>query len=102
MVEGELDLAKLATGDYILEGLQSDDYDRPYPDSSHFEIGDTITLHNNKGRTDQTPRRIYHPQLHPAGKGSHQNFTGSDGSSWDYNYYLPAGVYKSWWPTPAS
>ena len=94
MVEGELDLEKLATGDYILEGLQCDDNDRPYPGSSHFSIGDTITLHNNKGRTASSPGEYTTRSFTLLAKVKIKTFTSSDGSSWDYNYYLPAGVYK--------
>ncbi|WP_418666839.1 FtsX-like permease family protein [Allofournierella sp.] len=94
VIEGELDLAKLATGDYILEGIQCDDQDQPYPESSHFKIGDTVTLHNNKGRTDQTPGEYTTRSFTLLAKVRIKTFTGSDGSSWDYNYYLPAAVYK--------
>ena len=94
VVEGELDLEKLATGDYILEGLQCDDNDRPYPGSSHFSIGDTITLHNNKGRTASSPGEYTTRSFTLLAKVKIKTFTSSDGSSWDYNYYLPAGVYK--------
>lgn len=94
VIEGELDLEKLATGDYILEGMQCDDQDRPYPESSHFEIGDTVTLHNNKGHTDQDPGEYTTRSFTLMAKVRIKTFTGSDGKSWDYSYYLPAAVYK--------
>lgn len=94
VVEGQLDLEKLATGNYIIEGLDCDDYGQPYSYSSHYEIGDTVTLHNHKGsgeRTDENKPETRSFTLLAKVKVAY--FTASDGHSWDYTFYLPAEVY---------
>lgn len=94
VVEGELDLEKLTSGEYILEGLLCDDNGQPQPSSSHFDLGDTITLHNYKGRTDAQDGEYTTRQFTLLAKVKIKTYTNSDGAAWPYTYYLPAGVYK--------
>lgn len=49
IVEGELDLEKLKTGNYIIEGVWSDDNGKIIWTSSSFEIGDKVTVKTSDG-----------------------------------------------------
>jgi len=44
IVEGELNLEKLKTGNYIIEGVHEDDYGNIVWDSSEYDIGDTVRI----------------------------------------------------------
>lgn len=44
IVEGELDLEKLATGKYIIEGLSADDYGNVEWDVDRYKIGDKVQI----------------------------------------------------------
>ncbi|MNW25860.1 outer membrane-specific lipoprotein transporter subunit LolC [compost metagenome] len=44
IVEGELDLDKLATGKYIIAGLDADDHDKVYWETDGFHIGDKVQI----------------------------------------------------------
>lgn len=94
VVEGELDLEKLATGNYIIEGLLCDDQLQPRPGSSHFSIGDTVTLHNNRGRTEELPGEYTARSFTLLAKVKVNSYTNSDGSSWGHTYYLPSRTYE--------
>lgn len=48
VLEGELDFEKLKTGKYILEGIVLQDDSTPIWETSHFDIGDKVTLHSYK------------------------------------------------------
>lgn len=47
LYEGTLDFDKLATGNYIIEGVDTDDNNEVEPNSSHYAIGDKVTLYIN-------------------------------------------------------
>jgi len=44
IVEGTLDIEKLKSGKYIIEGVHEDDYGNILWDTSHYEIGDTVHI----------------------------------------------------------
>lgn len=84
--EGELDYEKLATGKYIIEGVFTDDDNNIYPDTSHYEIGDMVSIN-----ADGKP---YTFELLCKMKISHYtNFVRY--SVGEYVMYLPSEVYKS-------
>ena len=96
LIDGEMDYDKLASGKYILEGIKLDDYSKPIMDSKHFEIGDTVTLHNYKGTEEAFDDREYTTQEFTVlGHVAIKNYTASDRTGWDYNFYLPAEIYKT-------
>jgi len=53
IVEGELDLAKLATGNYIIEGVFSDDNGKIQWERSNYNIGDKVTVKMSEGRSKE-------------------------------------------------
>ncbi|PKM86467.1 MAG: ABC transporter permease [Firmicutes bacterium HGW-Firmicutes-12] len=102
LIDGELDLEKLATGKYILEGVQLDDNNVPEMESKHFQIDDTITLHNYKGTSEAFADREYTTQEFTVlGHVAIKQYSNSDRCGWDYNFYLPADVYKTLVAQPA-
>ena len=44
IVEGKVDIEKLKSGKYIIEGVHEDDYGNIYWDTSHYKIGDIIKI----------------------------------------------------------
>lgn len=102
LIDGELDFEKLDTGKYILEGVQLDDNSVPKKDSIHFALGDTITLHNYKELSESLDEREYTTQQFIVlGHVAIKYYTNSDQTGWEYNFYLPADVYKPLVAQPA-
>lgn len=82
--EGELDMEKMKSGDYILVGVNTDDNGEPIPASSTlFELGESITL--NIGDTSK--------EFKVLAKTGVNGYT--DSTRWfsEYTFYLPAEVY---------
>ena len=85
LVDGELDAEKLATGDYILEGVKSDDYGKPdAPDSFNHQVGDVLTLTVGDSVREMTV--LGHVIVNPS--------TNTDGSWRGSDFFLPGDVYK--------
>lgn len=84
LVEGTLDMEKLATGKYIIEGLLSDDDGMIYPESSHYEIGDIVTI-NVDGKQ-------YEYEL--LAKIRTKHYTNTDRFGNNYTMYLPSAAFK--------
>lgn len=102
LIDGSLDPEKLASGRYILEGIPLDDYDRPELDQKHFEVGETVTLHNYKGTQEALRDRDYTTrEFTVLGHVAIRHYSNSDRTGWDYNFYLPAGVYQQLVSRPA-
>ncbi|WP_368294447.1 ABC transporter permease [Dehalobacter sp. TBBPA1] len=102
LIDGELDDAKLATGKYILEGVPLDDNSVPKMENKHYEIGDTVILHNYKGTSETFAGREYTTQeFIMLGHVAIKHYSNSDRTGWDYNFYLPADVYKTMVVQPA-
>ena len=103
VLEGEIDLEKLKSGNYILEGIELDDYENPERESSHYQIGDTVTLHNYKGRLtegEENNDKEYQDREYTAreftvmAKVAMKYYTNTCGIGHDFNFYLPADVYR--------
>lgn len=102
IIDGELDFAKLATGEYILEGVQTDDNSVPEMDTAHFKVGETVTLHNYTGAVDAPDERAYTTRKFKVlGHVAVKYYSNSDRLWWTYNFYLPAEVYKTLVTRPA-
>lgn len=102
LIDGDLDFEKLATGKYILEGVQLDDNSVPEMDTAHFEVGETVTIHNYKGTTETFADREYTTQeFIVLGHVAIKYYSNSDRTWWTYNFYLPADVYKTLVAQPA-
>lgn len=96
VLDGELDYEKLASGNYILEGVQLDDNNNPETESSHYDVGEVVELHNYKGTSESYADREYTTQqftvlAHVAVK----YYSNSDLTGWEYSFYLPADIYKT-------
>lgn len=59
VTEGELDIEKLKTGRYILEGVELDDNGAVIEGSSHYEIGDKVVLHSYRGTSEKMEENEY-------------------------------------------
>lgn len=96
VLAGEFDLERFKTGQYILEGIFLDDYGKPVLNSSHFEIGDQVTLHNYKGVDEELENREYTSRTFTvmAKVGIKTNALSSR-SFFEYTFYLPANIYKT-------
>lgn len=95
VLEGEIDIEKLKTGKYILEGIICDDHDEPYWETSHYDIGDKVVLYNYKGTSDvRGENELTEYEFEVMAKVKVGYYTSSCGISYNYNYYLPSEVYK--------
>lgn len=102
LLDGEINPEKLASGKYILEGIHLDDNNVPEMASKHFEVGDTVTLHNYKGKSEAFADREYTTQKFIVlGHVAIKLYSNSDRTGWDYNFYLPADIYKNLVTQPA-
>lgn len=79
-----------------------DDNGVPQMDSAHFSVGETLTLHNFKGTSQTFDDREYTTkEFTVLGHVAIKTSTNSDRTGWDYNFYLPAEVYKTFVKQPA-
>lgn len=102
LIDGELDFEKLASGNYILEGVHLDDNNVPEMDSAHFGVGEKITLHSYKGTSETLAERRYTTQEFTVlGHIAIRTFSNSDRRRWDYTFYLPVDIYKTLVEQPA-
>ena len=95
VLEGSIDTEKLKSGNYILEGVILDDDERPKWESSHFAVGDTVTLHTYKG-TNESRLENEHiiRKFEVMAKVKIKHYTNSCMVGYDYFFYLPANVYQ--------
>lgn len=93
VLEGEIDWGKLQSGEYILSGVWLDDYGRPDEETPVFDVGETVTLRNE---ADESTRSFT-----VMAKVAVQYFTNSSGMWCDFNFYMPASVYKELVACPA-
>lgn len=95
VVEGEIDLEKLKTGKYILEGIDEDDNGQLRWEFSHREIGDKVILQNYKGTSDnRLENEFTEREFEVMAKVRMKYYTNTCRVGWEYSWYLPAGVYK--------
>lgn len=88
LIEGELDFDKLATGKYILEGIQLDDHGKPVMESARFQSGDIVKLYP-EGREQAQPFTVL-------GHVAIKTYTNADRTYWGHTtFYLPAKSYIS-------
>lgn len=103
VLEGEIDYEKLKSGKYILEGVQIDDNHNPIWETSHFDVGDMVTLYNYKGCSESADENEYTEyQYEVMAKVVINTYTNSCRSGFDYSYYLPADVYKTMTANPGT
>lgn len=93
VLEGEIDAEKLKTGEYILEGVDLHDDGRPRWESSHYQLGETVTLYNHKGSGTRTENHAQSRSFTVMAKVAVQYYTNSCGRGYDYSFYLPAEIY---------
>lgn len=84
LVDGELDVEKLSTGNYILEGVKTDDYGEVETDSFNHKVGDVITLTSGDSVREMTV----------LGHVIANSNTNTDGSWMGSIFFLPGDVYK--------
>lgn len=84
LVDGEFDEAKLAAGNYILEGVMADDNGNAMTDSFNHKVGDKITLKCGDSVCEMTVLG------HVIVNGS----TNTDGTWMGSAFYLPTDVFK--------
>lgn len=99
LLDGEMDMEKLLSGDYILEGVGLDDNSNADWETAHFKVGETIKLHNyiyNNGKREYITHN-YTVLGHVAMK----HFSNTCRSYIGYDFYLPAEAYKNIVPNPA-
>ena len=102
LLDGEFDAEKLKSGKYILEGVQLDDNKKPYWNTAHYKVGESIILHNYKGTSEDFENREYTTQEFTVlGHVAVKYYTTSDRTGWDYSFYLPADIYKTLVAQPA-
>ncbi|KNZ43164.1 ABC transporter permease [Acetobacterium bakii] len=102
LIDGALDYDKLATGNYILEGVKLDDNGNPEMDSIHYQTGQTMTLHNEKGTGESLDERAYTArEFTVLGHVAIKTYSNSDRIAWGYTFYLPADVYTQLVAQPA-
>ncbi len=94
VLEGEIDMEKLKTGKYILEGVQLDDHQEPLWETSNYDIGDKVVLHNYKGALEKADREYETYEYEVMAKVGIDYYTNSCGVWYDYAFYIPAEVYK--------
>lgn len=103
VLEGEIDYEKLKSGKYILEGVHTDDNHIPIDETSHYDIGDTVTLCNNRGEGETMADNEYTEYSYEVmAKVEINTFTNSCRTGFDYSYYLPAEVYKTMVQNPGT
>ncbi|WP_431086787.1 ABC transporter permease [Paenibacillus sp. 8b26] len=100
LIDGELDFKKLASGKYILEGVELNDNDKPYMEFIHHKVGENVTLHSYVRTADAPLDREYITQKftvlgHVGIKSSNSDRLQS------YSFYLPADIYKPLVKQPA-
>lgn len=95
VLEGSIDEEKLKSGNYILEGIQLDDNERPYWETSHFAVGDTVTLHTYEGvNEDGVEKERIVREFEVMAKVKIKYYTNSCLVNYDYSFYLPAEIYQ--------
>jgi len=103
LIDGEIDMEKLLSGDYILEGVELDDNGRAMPETVNYQVGDTVTLYNWRAADPSNPDdRVYiKHQYTVLGHVAIKTYSNSDRCYWGYIFYLPAQVYLSLVDNPA-
>lgn len=84
LVDGELDKEKLATGDYVLEGVKADDYGNVETTSFNHKVGEKVTL---KCRNEIREMTVWGHVVVNLDANADGAWTGSA-------FYLPSDVFQ--------
>ncbi|SDG62294.1 ABC transporter permease [Desulfosporosinus hippei] len=84
LVDGELDMDKLATGNYLLEGVKTDDHGKAAMSSANHQVADVLTLTCGDQVREMTV--LGHVVENPK--------TNTDGRWMGSVFFLPGEVYK--------
>ena len=97
VVEGEIDLEKLKSGEYILEGVRMDDDGKPIEKTSHYQIGDTVVLHNYRGTGETIEENEFCTwEYKVMAKVGIRTYTNSTGRFSGFpEFYIPAEIYRN-------
>ncbi|WP_342427179.1 FtsX-like permease family protein [Paenibacillus sp. FSL L8-0158] len=102
LIDGELDFEKLASGKYILEGVDLNDNGKPYLEYMRYKVGEEVTLHSYMGTKEDPLDKEYTTHAFTVlGHVAIKYSTNSDRLSSKYNFYLPANIYKPLTEQPA-
>lgn len=102
LIDGEIDMEKLLSGDYILEGVGLDDNGRVEMDSAHYKVGATAVLHNWRADPSAPENQVDVSHAYTVlGHVAIKTYTNCDRSLWGYTFYLPAETYKTLVDEPA-
>ncbi|AIW41651.1 MULTISPECIES: ABC transporter permease [Paenibacillus] len=102
LLDGELDFEKLASGKYILEGVDLDDHNIPHMEEALYKVGEKVTLHSYMGAAEAPLDKEYTTHAFTVlGHVAIKYMTNSDRLSDKYNFYLPANIYKPLAEQPA-
>ncbi|WP_010493864.1 ABC transporter permease [Paenibacillus elgii] len=96
LIDGELDYGKLASGEYILEGVMLDDNDKPNMESTRYQVGEKVILHNYMGTAGALLNQEY--TSHEFTVLGHVSIKGTNSGTASASYadfYLPADIYKT-------
>ena len=95
VIEGELDVEKLKSGHYILEGVQLDDNGAVIEESSNYNVGDTVILHNHKALSENSIDNEYCTwEYEVLAKVKIKHYTNSLRRYGGYSsFYIPAEIY---------
>ena len=96
VLEGEIDLEQLKSGDYILEGVHMDDNGNPMEETSHYQIGDTVVLHNYRGTGETIEENEFCTwEYKVMAKVAIRTYTNSTGRFSGFSqFYIPAEIFK--------
>ena len=96
VLEGEIDIEKLKSGEYILEGVRMDDNGKQIEGSSNYQIGDTVVLHNYRGTGELMEENEFCTwEYKVMAKVAIRTYTNSTGRFIGFsNFYIPAEIYK--------
>ena len=94
VVEGELDIDKLKSGGYILEGVHVDDFGRPMIETSRYNIGEKVVLHDHRIISlDPVEREYTTNEFEVMAKVIINTMTNANRHWNPYGFYLPSNVY---------
>lgn len=103
VIDGELDVEKLKSGHYILEGVQLDDNEAALWETSNYKVGDKVILHNYKGSAENRTENEYCTwEYEVLAHVKIKHYTNSTRCYIGFSsFYLPAEIYCKMVEKPA-
>lgn len=92
VLEGEIDVEKLKSGNYILSGVKLDDNDEPIWEEDSFEVGEEITLENHLLNAETNETTVETQTYTVMAKVAIKYYTNTN-RRWNNCFYLPSNVY---------